>query len=80
MSSPPPSVSSTWSDAAVHVDQQPGRLDAEAHQVDEVRAAAEEPRAGLVRQQRDRAGGVVGTLVPEGPHAPASRIAGTRLT
>jgi hypothetical protein len=63
-----------------HVDEQARRLDAQPHQVDEVRTAAEEPRVGFVRQQRHRAGGVVGALVAERPHRPASTIAGTRFT
>ena len=62
-----------------HVHEQRGRLDAEPHQVDEVRPTAEEARVGLVSEQRDRAGGVARALVGEWPHEATSRIAGTRF-
>ena len=51
--------------------------DAELHQVDEVRAAAEERRA--VGAGRDRRGGVARPLVGERLHATVSAIAATML-
>ncbi|HEY2741614.1 MAG TPA: hypothetical protein VGI69_05480 [Gaiellaceae bacterium] len=62
----------------LHVDEQGRRLDAEAHEVDEVRAAAEEHRLRLDRQ-RDRRGRIVGALVAERSHRLVSRIAATRF-
>ena len=57
---------------------EPVRLgDAELHQVDEVRAAAEERRA--VGPRRDRRGGVARALVCERLHAMVSAIAATML-
>jgi hypothetical protein len=49
-----------------------------AHQVDEVRAAAEVARTGRALEQRHGARRVVGALVAERPHpAATSAIAGT---
>ncbi len=57
---------------------EPGRLgDAELHEVDEVRAAAEERRA--VGAGLDRRGGVAGALEGERLHATVSAIAATML-
>jgi hypothetical protein len=53
-------------------------LDPEAHQVDEVRAAAEEPRSGNGRR-RDSALRVVRELVGERPQRATSSIAATML-
>src|SRR4029078_1916563 len=62
------------------VDEPVRRLHAEAHEVDEGGAAAEEPRAGPVGQRGDRAVGVGRALVGERPHPATSRMAATMFT
>ena len=60
------------------VDEHVGRLDAELHEVDEVRPAAEVARRrARVVEEGDRARGVRRPLVGEGPHRAASWMAGT---
>ena len=59
------------------VDQEVGLLDAQPHEIDEVRAAGERPGARRPRQQGDRAGGVSRALVAKRLHPATSRIAGT---
>ena len=61
------------------VDEQSGRLDAEAHEIDEIRAAAEKATVRLPVEQGDGGLGVRGARVVERPHAALS-IAATRLT
>jgi hypothetical protein len=60
------------------VDEDVRALDAELHEVDEVRPAAEVAgaRSGRV-EERERAGGVPGALVGERLHPAASEMAGT---
>jgi hypothetical protein len=79
MRSPPPGASSIRSyGQARDVDEPLRRLDAELHQVDEVRPAAEVHRSRL-GDRGDRAGGVGRALVCERPHRATSAIAGTRF-
>src|SRR5581483_8072287 len=52
-----------------HVDERGRRLDAEPHQVDEVRAAAEELRLARGTDGRERAGDVLRACVRERPHS-----------
>ena len=60
------------------VDEHVGRLDAELHEVDEVRPAAEVARRrARVVEEGDRARCVRRPLVGEGPHRAASWMAGT---
>src|SRR5579884_4269908 len=64
-----------------YVDEELGRLDPESHEIDEIRAAAEELGLRLVGDERDRARGIVRALVAERPHArAASRTAATMFT
>src|SRR5439155_6827584 len=62
-----------------HVDEQGGLLDAESHQVDEVRAAAEVLPVRIAGEQRDGTLRVVGALVAKRLHRASSRTAGTML-
>src|SRR5699024_4143016 len=55
------------------IDEQVGRLDAEAHVVDEIGPAGEEAGLGCRRRQPDRAVDVPGAAVVEGPHDETSR-------
>ena len=61
------------------VDEQSGSFDAEAHEVDEIRAAAEKATMRFPIHQSHGGLGVPGACVVERPHAALS-IAVTRLT
>jgi len=59
------------------VDQQVGRLDAEPHEIDEIRASAQELRAGCRRERRNGAALVTRALVTERLQRDTSSIAAT---
>ena len=69
-----------------HVDEQPGRFDAELHEVDEIGPARQEDSAVGGRHRRDGRGWIGCPQIPDRPHRPgpwsaaAARMAATMLT